>query len=97
MRGGVRRLTLIDGDILGAGNLCRHSLLLTDVGEKKAEKLAEAKRNDKAKAKEKTKEKAKLNGNADGKHLNGQGRSDPVAKTTSDVKRRTSASATLNA
>jgi uncharacterized protein len=61
---------------------------------KKAEKLAKAK----DKARENTKGSLnKLNGKADGRHLNGQGRSHPVAKTTSGVKRRTSASATLNA
>jgi uncharacterized protein len=61
---------------------------------KKAEKVAKAK----DKAKENTKGTLnKLNGNAEGKHLNGQGRSNPVATKAGGVKRRSGASATLNA
>ena len=40
VRAGVRRLTIIDEDRLSAGNLVRHTLLLENVGEVKATKLA---------------------------------------------------------
>lgn len=39
-RGGVRRLTLIDGDRLEVGNLARHLLGLSSVGKKKATAMA---------------------------------------------------------
>lgn len=41
IRGGVRRLTIMDDDTLKAGNLCRHTLLLQDVLKNKAEQLGE--------------------------------------------------------
>jgi hypothetical protein len=41
IRGGVRRLTIMDDDALKAGNLCRHTLLLQDVLKNKAEQLGE--------------------------------------------------------
>lgn len=41
VRGGVADLTLVDGDVLEAGNLVRHTLLLSDVGTSKARALAE--------------------------------------------------------
>ena len=40
VRGGCNRLTIIDGDLLGAGNLVRHALNLENVGQSKAESLA---------------------------------------------------------
>jgi hypothetical protein len=40
VRAGVRGLTVIDGEILEAGNLVRHSLLLPDVRESKAVRIA---------------------------------------------------------
>jgi hypothetical protein len=40
IRSGVRRLTVVDDEFLQAGNLCRHTLLLTDVKTLKAEALA---------------------------------------------------------
>ena len=41
IRGGVRRLTIMDDDTLKTGNLCRHTLLLQDVMKNKAEQLGE--------------------------------------------------------
>ena len=41
VRAGVRRLTVMDADRFGAGNLVRHTLLLEDIGEAKATQLAE--------------------------------------------------------
>ena len=40
IRGGAQRLTLMDPDILKAGNLVRHTLLVADVDEPKAKALA---------------------------------------------------------
>jgi hypothetical protein len=41
VRGGLRRLTIMDDDTFRAGNLCRHTQLLPDVLKNKAEQLAE--------------------------------------------------------
>lgn len=41
LRSGVHRLTLIDGDLVDAGNLVRHVLTLDDVNAKKADALTE--------------------------------------------------------
>jgi hypothetical protein len=41
VRGGVQKLTLVDGESFEIGNLARHTLTLHDVGEKKASALAE--------------------------------------------------------
>lgn len=40
VRGGCNRLTIIDGDLLRAGNLVRHDLTLENVGQSKAESLS---------------------------------------------------------
>jgi hypothetical protein len=40
VREGCRRLTVVDGDILDVGNLCRHTLSLRHVGTPKADSLA---------------------------------------------------------
>jgi len=40
VRGGVSRLVILDGDVLEAGNLVRHTLELTDVRHSKADALA---------------------------------------------------------
>jgi hypothetical protein len=40
IRGGMRDLTIVDDDLTTAGNLVRHTLLLCDVGQKKASALA---------------------------------------------------------
>ncbi len=39
-RSGVSDLTVLDGDVLAAGNLVRHTLLFTEIGKNKAEALA---------------------------------------------------------
>ncbi len=40
IRAGLRRLSIVDGDLLQAGNLCRHTLTLPDVKTAKSEALA---------------------------------------------------------
>lgn len=40
VRGGVRALTIVDSDVLEAGNLVRHTLRLDDIGRPKAQALA---------------------------------------------------------
>lgn len=40
VRGGAHKLTIVDGDRIAPGNLVRHSLAMTDVGQDKAERLA---------------------------------------------------------
>lgn len=40
IRGGLRKLTLVDGELLQIGNLCRHTLTLADLKAAKAESLA---------------------------------------------------------
>ena len=45
IRAGVRRMTIVDHDLLQAGNLCRHTLLLSNVNSKKAGALADRFRN----------------------------------------------------
>ncbi len=40
VRGGVKALTIVDGDVLEAGNLVRHTLQLDDIGRSKARALA---------------------------------------------------------
>lgn len=41
IRGGLRRLTVIDSDVVAAGNLVRHTLAMSDVGRDKAEALVD--------------------------------------------------------
>jgi hypothetical protein len=40
VRAGVRRLSIMDGQDLEVGNLCRHTLLMSDIRQNKAESLA---------------------------------------------------------
>jgi hypothetical protein len=40
-RGGVKKLVLVDGDCLTAGNLVRHTLLIENIGDAKARSVAE--------------------------------------------------------
>jgi hypothetical protein len=41
IRGGVHQMTLFDGDKLEIGNLTRHTLSMDDIGESKADRLAQ--------------------------------------------------------
>jgi molybdopterin/thiamine biosynthesis adenylyltransferase len=45
IRAGVRRLTIVDDELLQVGNLCRHTLVLSNVKSAKAEALASHLRN----------------------------------------------------